>query len=359
MLDFKLELVTARERRAIALGAVALIVLAASAIAWLWPQASRAYSLPPAGPVQVLAAEFRSANTGWVALRSGVGPQAPSGIYRTEDGGRTWQVLPVPVRTPIAATLRFFGPQDGLVEMIRDESDGRTSLFQTVDGGGSWQARRLPRFQSGQATIYFADNVHGFEVFRPSGSTFDDVYRTSDGGRSWTSAAMTGLPPPPVFGLGFIDERRGFAVAGNAIYRSLDAGESWQPAPTPVGFVFTDVEPPLAFGDTVILPFTHALFISHDGGAHFTDLRRTPLQSPSTLACLDALHCRGTQGTTYLATEDGGSVWSVHDAHVALDALRPVDPKTTWAVTSTRYGQKLLVTRNAGASWSAVTLPRI
>jgi photosystem II stability/assembly factor-like uncharacterized protein len=365
MVEFRLELVTARERRRVAVGAAAVVLLAASSIAWLWPLLPKLSPVPPPGPVIVLAAQFDSARSGWVALRSGTGPLAPSGIYRTEDGGHTWHPLPVPVRTPAAASMHFFDAQTGVLELVRDESDGRAALYGTVNGGGSWEARSLPRSRNGQATLFFADPLNGFEVFRPSGSVLTLVSRTTDGGRTWQDPAMTDLPPLRL-GVGFIDARTGFAVAANLIYRTDDAGDSWAPVPMPpvVGPVVT-ASPPLAFGDTVLITIEGWTAVSYDRGQSFLEARHVPfdIARSAGISCLDSNHCRAAAGPNYVATDDGGATWSSRAAHLpdgeTLGPIHAIDPRTSWSVVPTSKTQLLLMTQDGGISWRAVPLPRI
>lgn len=371
MADFRLELVTPRQRRALALGGAALLLLAASTLAWLWPQLPRPYTAPPPGPVIVLAAQFDSPRSGWVALRSGIGPQAPSGIYRTDDGGRSWQPLPVPVRTPTAASLRFFDPRSGVLEMTRDESDGRTSLFATADGGGSWQSLSLPAYRNGRVSLFFADARAGFEVFQPSGSAAALVYRTADGGRTWSRPPMAGLPDGrPLFGVGFIDAVHGFAWAevldGLRLFRTTDAADSWTPTATP--FVFQEplaAEPPMAFGSVVIYPVSDVLLVSRDGGASFDEFREPPVAAGTDahLACADALHCALAYTRFYVSTSDGGRTWTTQAARlpkgVSFGPLQQVDAHTASSIATTAQGQHLLVTHDSGATWHEVALPRI
>jgi photosystem II stability/assembly factor-like uncharacterized protein len=367
LVDFRVELITPRRRRSVALGAAALLVLAISAAAWLWPQLPKPYRVPPPGPVQVLAAQFDSSQSGWVALRSGVGPLSPTGIYRTPDGGRTWLPLPVPVRTPSAGSLRFFDAREGILELVRDEADGRTALFGTVDGGGTWQARALPRSRSGDAALFFADPNHGFEVFRPSGSAATLVSRTTDGGRTWVDAAMAGLPTPPIglIGLGFVDAVRGFAVAGGSIYRTIDAGDFWTRAAT--GFHVDRigaVAVPIAFGATVMIAMENLLFVSNDAGASFAELRELPFDiREGGLSCADAAHCRAAPRGYYAVSDDGGATWVYRPARLpnalSLGPVQAVDAATSWSVVSAAQGQRLFMTRDGGATWRQLPLPRL
>ena len=373
MLDFRLELFPARERRALALGATALLVVVVSAGAWLRPAIARSSAPPAPSPLVVLAAQFDSPRSGWIALRSGLGPLAPAGIYRTRDGGQTWAPLPVPVKTPSAAGLQFLDARHGFLLMVRDESAGRASLYTTDDGGDSWIARRLPAAQAGEETVFFSDPAHGFEVFHPAGVPDARVFRTADGGASWTPATLRGLPAGVVVqGPVFIDAARGFAVvdavSGLRIYRTLDGGESWTLAATPLdGFAAVPQSiQVLAFGNSVLLPVGSALIVSRDGGRTFPDYHPLPAGAgvEGRVACLDALHCRAAYDRVFASSEDGGASWRTLAPRLPgqlqlAGQVMPVDPLTAWAVAIGGEGQKLVRTADGGVSWTEVRLPRV
>lgn len=371
--QYRLELVSARERRALALGALAAIVLAASAAAVLHPallagQRAQPATAPP--PVQVLAYQFSSDLDGWLVLRAGIGPQAPAGIYRTTDAGRTWQPLPVPVAAPSAAWLHFFDAGRGFLLLVRDESAGRASLYATADGGGSWELRTLPAAQRGEESLSFADPEDGFEVFRPAGAARSVVFRTADGGRTWSQPAMAGLGSgSTVVGPTFVDATRGFALVGSRqetrLFRTGDGGEQWEPAVTLSGFGAPSAAPTVfAFDSTVLVPLGGTLAVSHDGGESFGQFRPMPAGAGTegSLSCTDSLHCRVAFDLTYAATDDGGTTWRTTlprlAAHQLIAEVQAVDPRTSWAVTVGGDGQAMVVTTDGGVSWRAVPLPR-
>jgi photosystem II stability/assembly factor-like uncharacterized protein len=125
------------------------------------------------------------------------GPNPERGVYRTTDGGRSWkQVLKKDADTGASAVA--FDPSNPNI------------LF-----AGLWQARRYPW-----------DLV--------SGGPGSGLYVSRDGGDSWKQLTGNGLPDGPWGKIGVAvapsDGRRVYALieAGNGgLYRSDDGGENW------------------------------------------------------------------------------------------------------------------------------------
>jgi photosystem II stability/assembly factor-like uncharacterized protein len=119
------------------------------------------------------------------------------GVYRTADGGATWQ-----------RTL-FTGPASGAADLAIDSHDPRTVF------AGMWQFRRTPwRFDSGG----------------PAGG----LYRSRDNGRTWLRVRGRGFPGGVTgrIGVAFApsDHRRIYAVVESRLgrlWRSDDGGVSW------------------------------------------------------------------------------------------------------------------------------------
>jgi photosystem II stability/assembly factor-like uncharacterized protein len=165
------------------------------------------------------------------------------GVYRSDDYGSTWSHVEAYFHYVMGL---HFDPQDPeTVWAISDDS-----LLVSRDGGSSWsQAVRKYHF-------------HGFAVHPDdsdtlllgsvgSGEWADDtmrVYRTEDGGESWTDASA-GLPTseasahtllywpdnPEVVLLGTYkgEDPSHFSGFGVGLFRSEDGGQSWTESPLP------------------------------------------------------------------------------------------------------------------------------
>jgi photosystem II stability/assembly factor-like uncharacterized protein len=196
-----------------------------------------------------------------IYVGSGEGLQRPDlatgdGIYKSMDGGETWSHLGLRDAQQITAIL--VDPKDANRVFVAAEGhpygpNAERGVFRSTDGGESFQkvlykdentgAADLVFDPSNSQTIYavlWAARVAPWEV--RSGESFvvpgSGLYKSIDGGNTWR-ALTKGLPSSSDGGLG----RIGIAVAasqpsrvyatveakqGAGIYRSDDAGESWQ-----------------------------------------------------------------------------------------------------------------------------------
>ena len=132
------------------------------------------------------------------ALGHPFGPNTERGVYRTLDGGKTWE------------RVLYRDENTGAVDIAFDPRNANV-LFATL-----WEARRTPWSLA-------------------SGGPGSGLYRSSDGGTTWKKlSGEKGLPKGP-WG------RVGVAVAANServyaiiqaqnggVYRSDDGGDSWQ-----------------------------------------------------------------------------------------------------------------------------------
>ncbi|HEY6783668.1 MAG TPA: hypothetical protein VI159_01890, partial [Gemmatimonadales bacterium] len=132
------------------------------------------------------------------ALGRTTGPQPERGVYRTTDGGQTWQ------------RVLFVNPNTGCSGLTMDAHNPDV-LF-----AGTWQVEQ-----------------HTWAMF--SGGAGSGVYVSRDGGTKWTRVT-NGLPTPP---LGKIDvatapsdSQRVYALIQTArqgsLWRSDDGGTSWK-----------------------------------------------------------------------------------------------------------------------------------
>ncbi|RLC58577.1 MAG: hypothetical protein DRI30_02415 [Chloroflexi bacterium] len=187
------------------------------------------YTLSLGGPASFF---FLDAQHGWAVVRLASSSQFNWGhLYRTQDGGVTWDELSVPLGEPVV----FANEQDG----FQTGGPVGDAFFVTHDGGASWEAAQLPIPSEFAAThpVYgrpsFFSALQGVlpVTFAADRSTLG-VYTTSDGGSSWQlkGARATSLP----LGVGLtipsdvVDLNTVIAVpGGDKVYSTADQGETW------------------------------------------------------------------------------------------------------------------------------------
>ena len=153
-----------------------------------------------AGMVSDITACFRDADHAWLIFIDENGFDAKKGlsVWRTSDGGRTWESVPLPV-TPASfqyfkdAKIDFLDIQTGWIfaDVARIEGREYVGLFTTYDGGQSWTTMvasntgNMPSATRKNGAV-FRDNLEGWITGENSVSDPSAVlWHTFDGGNSW------------------------------------------------------------------------------------------------------------------------------------------------------------------------------
>ncbi|MDB5071732.1 MAG: glycosyl hydrolase repeat-containing protein [Candidatus Eremiobacteraeota bacterium] len=245
-----------------------------------------------------IAVDPRDANRLYVAvLGHPYGPNAERGVYRSTDGGATFE------------RVLFTDENTGAFDVTIDPSDART-LYASL-----WSARQSPW-----------ETLAGGSFQRtPTGS---GLYKSTDGGTTWTR--LEGGLPTQAQGLGRIsiavapgDVKRVYAFADlpndrGGVFRSDDAGATWKPvnrtariAQRGSDLATVGIDPRNA--DHVYVTNT-STYESTDGGKTFTALRGAP------------------------GGDDYQSIW-----------INPDDPRIILLASD----QGAVVTLNGGTTWSS------
>ncbi len=198
---------------------------------------------PPEGVAEGLQfydVEARSANEA-IVLASGLGPL--SRIYRTTDGGDTWdEAFRAVDGNAFFNCVAMFDKQRGFA--MGDPVDGTFQVIVTDDAGASWSyapASGQPPVTEGEAGWAASGtcaNATGHTAWFGTGAGPEArVLRSDDYGMTWT-AASTGLAAGPsggIMGVDFRTNRLGLAVGGDfsggnlGLARSTDGGATWTP----------------------------------------------------------------------------------------------------------------------------------
>jgi photosystem II stability/assembly factor-like uncharacterized protein len=167
-------------------------------------------------------------------------------ILRTADGGRTWERLPPDDLPPARAGEGGFAASGTCVEAGPDgagwiaagNAEG-ARVFRTEDYGRTWTAHEVPVVSgsgAGLTSVAMMDGDRGLafggDLSTPEGHT-DNIARTVDGGRTWTSAARPTLGGA-IYGGVFVPGSDGAYVIvgpGGADF-TTDGGATWEPLDT-------------------------------------------------------------------------------------------------------------------------------
>lgn len=255
-----------------------------------------------------------------------------NGIVKTGDGGRTWsKQFPLPKRDAPeipAGSLFFLTPDVGWVvnEMV----------YRTIDGGQTWtqlamtprgsevrqRAMRVaPTLADFIPALWFTDDQNGF-MARLDG----EVYKTTDAGKTWTRILAADSKLTSIF---FVNGQSGWVTGARGfIARTVDGGVTWSTPPA-----------------TTTADLTGIFFINKETG-----------------------WAVGAQ-STILYTDDGGLTWKQGSVSGLLGApplasVSFVDEQRGWAVGGNGEGDPfspvspsnvILATQDGGQTWKSVT----
>ncbi len=354
------------------------------------PQPSSPTAIPPtetpapiSAPVvaspKLTAIHMLDENSGW-----GI---SETQVVRTIDGGVTWyNVGPKDVaQLGYAALSAFLDAQHGWV-LVADPKDMlKGTLYRTADGGASWDSIAVP---FGGGDMKFLDAKNGWMMAglgAAMGSMAIAVYRTNDGGSTWTESYVNDPNVPnagsslPLSGL-----KNGLAatnmqtawISGTIytpgviyLYRSDDGGATWQQVPVqiPNGYdqaMFDALPPRFASSATAFLPITASsqngvmltIYVSRDGGNTWVG---TPTMVPQggQTDFIDAKNGFVWNGTAFYVTHDGAQTWTTVTPDIKFtDSFAGMDfvsASKGWIITNDGSGgYALYVTTDGGATWN-------
>jgi subtilisin family serine protease/photosystem II stability/assembly factor-like uncharacterized protein len=200
---------------------------------------------------------------------AGSGPTSRSaGIFRTADGGSTWNRTTVATITPFVDAIHFFDDSNGI--FIGDPLSGKWGIGRTSDRGVTWKALASPVIPASGTEAGWNNSFAAYGDNLWFGTNAGRIYYSNDRGVSWSYATTPSLNS---FGIAFTDKNEmleGLAtfspatgVGGtNAIAYSSDGGASWEQRPLP----FTGAQPQ----GVTIVPGTTRAFVGTQNGVYET-----------------------------------------------------------------------------------------
>ena len=337
---------------------------------------------PSASAVSFTSIRMLDSQNGWAI--------ASSAILKTTDGGWHWHNVG-PLHTTFKfASGEFFNSQVAWIVTQGTNSANPTAIevLRTLNGGQNWQSQTLTN-----------DNQH--ELLGPpdfvnmqdgwlelvsnggpgAGSEAVEIYRTTDGGQSWSKVSATtneqpngGLPTGGIkTGISFKDTLNGWATAtyyatNNAwLYATHDGGKTWQKQSLPLvsgtsGGEY-DTTPPVFFGNNGLLP-VHVFatnnsvldfYITHNGGQTWTAQPLASFNSTNAYVA-DMAHAWATDtNNVFYRTLNGGISWQKEQsAGQTISALSFINDNEGWAIGSPNNKPLLLHTTDGGQTWQHI-----
>lgn len=282
-----------------------------------------------------------------------------SGTYaRTTDGGRTWRAGVVPGAESL--DFRDVDAFDADTAYLLAIGEGESSrIYKTQDGGAHWTLQ----FQNRRASAFFDcmafwTRARGLAISDPVEGKFL-VITTEDGGRTWKESSASGMPAALAGEGGFAASGTCVTVGdasdawfgtggpeGARVFRSHDAGHSWEVSKTPLAtgkaagvfsLSFWDSSRGAIVGGDYTLEKESAgnVAVTGDGGKSWRAVvERRPAGYRSCVA-----RVQGTRGPTLVAVGPSGSDYSI-------------DGGRTWTPLGSEGFHALSVARGGEVAWA-------
>jgi photosystem II stability/assembly factor-like uncharacterized protein len=219
-----------------------------------------------------------------------------NGVYKSTDGGKTWANIGLKETQHIASVIIHPRNPDIVLVAALGHAYGPNSergVFRTTDGGKTWEKVLYKDEKTGAIDVVFDPNNPNvvfaalYEVQRTpwslsSGGPGSGLYKSIDGGTTWKHLEGHGLPSGILGRIGVsvsgADSNRVYALIeakdASGLYRSDDGADSWTKINddqrlTQRAWYFTHIFADPKSIDTVYMLNT-GLFRSEDGGKTLT-----------------------------------------------------------------------------------------
>jgi len=281
------------------------------------------------------------AGTGESDIRSNLA--SGDGIYKSTDGGKTWQNIGLKETRQISRVS--VNPRDANIVFVAAlghayAPNDERGVFRSLDGGITWQKVLFTNSHTGAADLALSPDAPDvifaamWEAHRPPWSTYAPIngpgsglFRSIDGGTTWEQIKGGGFPDSHVGRIGVAiargtQGRRIYATveADNnqgGVYRSDDRGKTWALVNADSRLIgrawyFSSITADPNDPDVVYIPNV-CLYKLSDGGKTLTIVRGAPGGDDYHQLWIDPKNSRHMglatdQGTTI--TLNGGVTWS-------------------------------------------------
>jgi photosystem II stability/assembly factor-like uncharacterized protein len=161
----------------------------------------------------------------------------PTGMLRSVDGGETWSVIDMAPHAGMILDVKFFDEMTGLVFAAThpDPAQAEGLVLRTEDGGKTW----AEVYRSGRKfeLIWKASFPEGSDTGYATVQSYDPeratqlVIRSDDKGRTWREITIGEDKTARQFGIGFATPEIGFVGTAAGGFATKDGGKTWERAP--------------------------------------------------------------------------------------------------------------------------------
>ena len=269
---------------------------------------------------QILSIKLVDDNTIWMTSASSLFlPEVSTYIYRSTDGGATWESISIPdVPNHFAAEISPISDSVAYVAMIDENEnalDGelRDGIFKTIDGGANWV--KLENYPFNPVYFHFFNEKEGWVMGEEEDRLdLEDIIMstTSDGGVTWSHIGGSEGAIPEGRSLPVVDSMEKIGLLSNSYSSPIDV-----------------------VGNTILIGSNRRYWISKDKGANWEAFDSPLYTNDNRNSLLVAMKDEQTfmlasnevgeegiwQAPKAYATIDGGQTWIASDPPVHTSAI--------------------------------------
>jgi len=230
---------------------------------------------------------------------------------------------------------------------------GYHEVYKTTDGGLSWTQISSGVFTNGPVGVWFMNENIGFIIGSDGGGN-PQVSKTINGGTSWTTTTL------PVSAMGFnfankiffFDNNTGYIVcrSGN-IYRTIDQGVSWNQLISGPADNLSSVHFPTSTTGYASIDYSSTLLKTINGGNSWTSVNLGQTIGVNDLYFTSAdtgyLACSNSK---ILKTTNGGTTWTVFSFGTS-DAFYTIHFTNNNVGYAAGQSGTIVTTTNGGTTW--------
>lgn len=273
-------------------------------------------------------------------------------IMHTTDAGAHWEIKYVSNGADVWLHAVRFASQTVGWAVGGDYYNKRGVIYRTTDGGGSW-TNVTPTGTQGEMNDVFCTSASEAWVVGTKGV----ILHTTNTGQDWTGYQMpVNDSTPTLYSVQFTSETEGWVSGSNgALLHTVNRGVSWDIGTALAGSYLYDLQfvspdEAWAVGEDGIV--VHTI----NGADTWTQVNPGPLS----VGCRAVFFRTATdgwivgQGGTILHTTDGGTTWSPYKPTTdeQLNGIAVIDSNTAVAVGVTQMAR----TTNGGNTWTTATV---
>lgn len=302
-------------------------------------------------------------------------------IYRTLDGGVTWNVLTTDA--PIQIQLTILSMRGEQVMAFGDGGENRTDRLTLTSAtmGANWERSddldyivpssiafrtHTEAYMTGQSQLILQGYYSPYTAF----SRVNYYHKSTDGGTAWQKVYLPGTEQ--IFEVYFLNPANGFLTTQDAVWVTSDSGQTWQRKLTPAPFLplrnYNDNSVHIAesyrksyFINALTwlrISTTNQVFKTTDGGDSWIQLPTPAFTDTPIFSFIDTQtgFCTGQQGS-YIGqvyqTTDGGQSWNLIGQSTSPNSTI-TDMYFTDSVTGFVNDISIRMTRDGGKTWNSV-----